>query len=197
MKKLFKREDILSLPNQLSFLRLALIPLFVWLYLGLGNHMAALITVVFSGFTDVLDGHIARRYNMVTELGKVLDPVADKLTQAALLLCLATDHRSLWAIFALLVIKELTMLVLGCLVLKRTGRVHSARWYGKLCTAVLYGAVCLLLLLPEPSLLLVQGLTRLCAGALLLSLILYIRFDRRLLKQEQKFSWQGPHMVLQ
>ncbi len=186
MKELFKKEDLLSLPNQLSYLRLALIPLFAWLYLGLENHVAALITVAFSALTDILDGHIARRYNMVTNLGKVLDPAADKLTQAALLLCLATDHPGLWAIFALLVVKELTMLSLGCAVLKRTGRVHSARWFGKLSTAVLYGSMGLLILLPAPAPTLVQSLTGLCAGVLLLSLVLYVRYDRQLLKQAQK-----------
>lgn len=186
MKNLFKKEDLLALPNQLSYLRLLLIPLFVWLYIGLGNHVAALITVAFSALTDILDGHIARRYNMVTELGKVLDPAADKLTQAALLLCLATDHRGLWAIFALLAVKEITMLSLGCVVLKKTGRVHSARWYGKVCTAVLYASMGLLILLPTPAPALVQSITGLCAAVLLMSLILYIRYDRQLLREAKK-----------
>ncbi len=186
MKELFKKEDLLSLPNQLSYVRLLLIPLIAWLYCGLHNPIAALIALGFSALTDILDGHIARRYNMVTELGKVLDPFADKLTQAALLICLASDHPSLWGIFALLAVKELTMLSLGIAVFKKTGRIHSARWFGKLSTAVLYGSMCLLLLLPSPSAALVYSLTALCAALLALSLALYIRFDWLLLKAAKK-----------
>ncbi len=181
--KVFKKEELWSLPNQLSYVRLLLIPLFVWLYLGLDNHVAALVVIVFSGFTDVLDGHIARRYNMVTDLGKILDPAADKLTQAALLVCLSLRYPLMWAVAALLVIKEISMAVLGWVVVQRTGKVNSARWYGKVCTAVLYGVVFLLILLESPSTALVNGLIALCAAVLLMSFVMYIRYDLRLLKE--------------
>ena len=181
--KVFKKEELWSLPNQLSYVRLLLIPLFVWLYLGLDNHVAALVVIVFSGFTDVLDGHIARRYNMVTDLGKILDPAADKLTKAALLVCLSLRYPLMWAVAALLVIKEISMAVLGWVVVQRTGKVNSARWYGKVCTAVLYGVVFLLILLESPSTALVNGLIALCAAVLLMSFVMYIRYDLRLLKE--------------
>ena len=184
--KVFKKEELWSLPNQLSYVRLVLIPLFVWLYLGLDNHVAALVVIVFSGFTDVLDGYIARRYHMVTDLGKILDPAADKLTQAALLVCLSLRYPMMWAVAALLVVKELSMAALGWVVVQRTGKVHSARWYGKMCTAVLYGVMCLLILLAAPSGALVNGLMALCAGALLMSFVLYIRYDLRLLKEARE-----------
>lgn len=184
--KLFKKEDLWSLPNQLSYVRLLLIPVFVWLYLGLDNHVAALVVIVFSGFTDVLDGYIARHYHMVTDLGKVLDPAADKLTQAALLVCLSLRYPWMWMVAALLVVKEISMAILGWLVLQRTGKVHSARWYGKLCTAVLYGVMCLLILLRAPSEALVQGLIWLCIGVLLMAFVLYIRYDLRLMREARK-----------
>lgn len=180
--RLFKKEELWSLPNQLSYVRLLLIPVFVWLYLGLDNHVAALVVIVFSGFTDILDGYIARRYHMVTDLGKILDPAADKLTQAALLVCLSLRYPRMWAVAALLVVKEISMLALGWVVVQRTGKVHSARWYGKVCTAVLYGVMCLLILLAAPSVKLVNGLLGLCAGVLVMSFVLYIRYDLQLLK---------------
>ena len=80
------REEAFSIPNLLSYFRLLLIPVFIVLYVH-EEFTAALITLAVSGLSDILDGRIARRYNMVTDLGKVLDPVADKLTQCAMMLC--------------------------------------------------------------------------------------------------------------
>lgn len=74
------REEAFSIPNLLSYFRLLLIPVFIVLYVH-EEFTAALITLAVSGLSDILDGRIARKYNMVTDLGKVLDPVADKLTQ--------------------------------------------------------------------------------------------------------------------
>lgn len=175
MKELFKKEELFSIPNQLSFLRLLLIPLFVWLYTGLHNYVAALLVVAFSGLTDILDGIIARRYHMVTDLGKILDPAADKLTQLALVICLSLRYPWMWAVLVLFVVKEITMALLGWAVLRKTGTVNSSRWYGKLCTAVLYGGMGLLILLPHLPASVVSGILALCSGALLLSFVLYVR----------------------
>lgn len=186
MKELFKKGEILTLPNQLSILRLLLIPLFVYLYAGLHNYVAAILVVVFSGLTDVLDGIIARRYNQVTDLGKVLDPVADKLTQLALVICLGLRWPLMWAVLALFVVKELTMGILGLLVLRRTGKVNSAKWYGKLCTAVLYGGMGLLVLLPGLPEDVVMSIISLCLVALAMSFCLYVRRYVLLLREAKK-----------
>lgn len=74
------KQEAFSIPNLLSYFRLLLIPLFIQLYMN-ENFTEALITLAASGLSDVIDGRVARKYNMVTDLGKVLDPVADKLTQ--------------------------------------------------------------------------------------------------------------------
>ena len=79
------RDEAFSIPNMLSYFRLLLIPLFIVLYVH-EDFTEALITLAVSGLSDILDGRIARKYNMVTDLGKVLDPVADKLTQCAMML---------------------------------------------------------------------------------------------------------------
>ena len=89
----FRKQDLFTIPNLMSYARVLLIPLFCWLYLtaeSLSDYFWASAVVLLSSLTDLLDGKIARRFHMVTELGKVLDPVADKLTHAALAVCLAT-----------------------------------------------------------------------------------------------------------
>ena len=81
-------KEILTVPNLLSMLRLCMIPLFVWLYCAKEAFGATALVLVLSGITDIVDGFIARRFHMVSDFGKILDPIADKLTQAAMLLCL-------------------------------------------------------------------------------------------------------------
>ena len=86
MHRLFKKEQLFTIPNLLSLVRLALIPLIVWLYCVKHEYLWAVVVVVLSGVTDIVDGFIARKYHMVSDFGKILDPVADKLTQAALII---------------------------------------------------------------------------------------------------------------
>ena len=106
------REEAFSIPNLLSYFRLLLIPVFIVLYVH-EEFTAALITLAVSGLSDILDGRIARKYNMVTDLGKVLDPVADKLTQCAMMLCVAMRYPAMWWLLGLHVVKEIIMLVMG------------------------------------------------------------------------------------
>ena len=84
------RKQLLTIPNLLSAFRILLVPVIVWLYCGRGDYPLTACVLVLSGVTDIVDGFIARRFRMVSDLGKVLDPVADKLTQAAALGCLLT-----------------------------------------------------------------------------------------------------------
>lgn len=132
------KQRIVTVPNMLSLLRLALIPLFVGCYVN-GAHGATALLLVLSGLSDVLDGWYARRFGAVSDLGKALDPAADKLTQAAMLAMLVSTHPQMLLPLLLLVIKELTAAVLGLLVIRRTGEVPFALWHGKLTTLLLYG----------------------------------------------------------
>ena len=131
------KQEAFSIPNLLSYFRLLLIPLFIQLYMN-ENFTEALITLAASGLSDVIDGRVARKYNMVTDLGKVLDPVADKLTQCAMMFCVAMRYPAMWWLLGLHVVKELIMIVMGWYVLKKTDTVNSAIWCGKLCTGVIY-----------------------------------------------------------
>ena len=119
MNKRTGEDRIWTIPNILSIFRMVLIPVFVWTYCGLKNDLATALVLLLSGISDTADGIIARRFNMITTLGKAIDPVADKLTQIAMLLCLLTRFPSLIILFALLLIKEITGGVMSLLILKR------------------------------------------------------------------------------
>lgn len=166
------RAEAFSIPNILSYFRLLLIPLFIVLYVQ-EDFTEALITLAASGLSDILDGRIARKYDMVTDLGKVLDPVADKLTQCAMMLCVAMRYPAMWWLLGLHVVKELIMLVMGWYVLKRTDTVNSAIWAGKLCTGVIYAVMMLHVILPHLPQPVSVGCTVVCAGLIVLSLIVY------------------------
>lgn len=166
------RAEAFSIPNILSYFRLLLIPLFIVLYVQ-EDFTEALITLAASGLSDILDGRIARKYNMVTDLGKVLDPVADKLTQCAMMLCVAMRYPAMWWLLGLHVVKEIVMLIMGWYVLKRTDTVNSAIWAGKLCTGVIYAVMMLHVILPHLPQPVSVGCTIVCAGLIVLSLIVY------------------------
>ncbi|MBE6939498.1 MAG: CDP-alcohol phosphatidyltransferase family protein [Ruminococcaceae bacterium] len=131
-------SDIITIPNILSFIRLCLVPLIVWLYCGKEDYTWAGIMLIISGITDIVDGFLARRFNWISDFGKILDPIADKLTQAAMLICLILRYPLILVPFGLMFVKELFMTVSGLLVIKRTGDVYSARWHGKVATCLLY-----------------------------------------------------------
>lgn len=166
------RAEAFSIPNILSYFRLLLIPLFIVLYVQ-EDFTEALITLAASGLSDILDGRIARKYDMVTDLGKVLDPVADKLTQCAMMICVAMRYPAMWWLLGLHVVKETVMLIMGWYVLKRTDTVNSAIWAGKLCTGVIYAVMMLHVMLPHLPQPVSVGCTIVCAGLIVLSLIVY------------------------
>lgn len=159
-------RDITKLPNLLTLVRIALIPFFVYVFLwedgmiqsdnalieGTNGYFLAAIIVVISGLTDAADGFIARRFNMITDLGKALDPFADKLTQAAVVFCLVIRYNEIWwavaSLFMLIVIKELTLLAMALLFLKKGQDLGGAKWFGKVSTIVFYILVIVLIGLP-------------------------------------------------
>lgn len=137
------KTKIWTIPNLLSFMRIALVPLIVWSYLNLEDGVLAGCLLVLSGATDIADGIIARRFNMISDLGKVLDPVADKLTQGAMLICLVALFPKMLLPLILLAVKELFGAISGLMVIRKTGNVYGAKWYGKAATVLLYAAMLL------------------------------------------------------
>lgn len=164
MKKFFskfitKPSDIWSIPNLLVYFRFLLVIVFVVIYFTpikfgddeIQRYIASAI-VLLAGFTDFLDGQIARRCNMVTELGKALDPTADKLMQLAIAICLSITYHSYPTFFIMLAIfiaKEFTLLVFNIILFSKGKKLKGAMWFGKVSTFVFYVAMGVLLLLPD------------------------------------------------
>lgn len=136
-------KKIITIPNILSFFRLCLIPVIVWLYGVDHNYVWAGYILILSGITDMVDGYIARRFHMVSNLGKILDPIADKLTQGIVLICLLFRFPFMIVPFVLMIVKEIFMGVSGILIIQRTGIVCGAEWHGKAATCLLYGMMIL------------------------------------------------------
>ena len=132
------QNKILTIPNILSFFRLCLIPVIVWLYVGKQDYLWTLLILTLSGVTDIVDGIIARKFNMVSNFGKAFDPVADKLTQMAMLFCLVSRFKYMMIPFVLLVVKEVFTGITALVSIKKTNTVKGAVWHGKLTTVSLY-----------------------------------------------------------
>lgn len=132
------QKKILTIPNLLSLLRIFMIPPLVWLYCIKEDYFATLVLLTLSGITDVADGIIARRFNMISDFGKAFDPVADKLTQAVMLFCLTARFELMLLPLLLLVVKETIAAITGILSIKKSGKVMGALWHGKAATVMLY-----------------------------------------------------------
>lgn len=179
----FSKKNILTIPNLISLFRIVLILLIIWLYCGKEQYSATIAVIAISGLSDIIDGKIARKFNMVSDFGKVLDPIADKLTQATLIICLIARYPWMWALLTLFAVKECLMLLWGYLTLKSTDTINGAKWYGKLSTVVLYAVMMILLLFVDIPKAGANALMLLCGGIILLSLIMYGRFYHAILVQ--------------
>lgn len=166
------KHKIITIPNALSFFRLCLIPLIVWQYVWEGNYFNALYLLALSGATDIVDGIIARKFHMVSDFGKAFDPIADKLTQIAMLFCLVTRFPHMWIPLILLIVKEIFAGITGLMMVKR-GVVIGADWHGKVTTVLLYGTMLVHLAWFNVPAAVSYVLIGLCTGMILLSGILY------------------------
>ncbi|MGN1048451.1 MAG: CDP-alcohol phosphatidyltransferase family protein [Eubacteriales bacterium] len=172
MLKRFKGE-FFTIPNLFTYARVILIPIIVWTYCKLEMYRLSALLVALSGITDCADGFIARKYNMITDFGKIIDPIADKLTQITVIACLTYRFRLMIVLVALLVVKELCVGIMGLAVVRTTDVVEGSRWYGKAATILFYFIIVLLLAVPMPewtSNLLIFC----CLAGMTLSLILYV-----------------------
>ena len=154
-------KKFFTIPNIISLVRIVMVPLFAWAFLA-GHEIAALVIIVLSGVSDKLDGTIARKFNQVSEAGKMLDPLADKLTQVVLaLLMFLRFHASTNAwmqafswVFLGFIGKEVFMLLFALCMLLMRKRPAAAEIWGKAATVAFYVVMSLLLLAgPEVGLL--------------------------------------------
>lgn len=167
-----------TIPNLLSILRLLLLPVFVTLYLMSDTRPEllywALGILVLSGLTDLFDGIIARHFHQISDMGKLLDPLADKLTQIAVVLSLAIRHKEMIPLLVICVLKEAAQAIGGMFLLRRGERIQGAKWYGKVSTFVFYGVMALILFIPMPQWLFI-GLITLVAVLMLFAFYNYVR----------------------
>ena len=203
------KTKILTIPNLLSFFRICLIPVFIWLYCVRKNELWTGIVLILSGITDVADGLIARRFHMISDVGKALDPVADKLTQGAMLLCLISRFSLMLIPLLLMTVKEIYMGVAGVMVIRRTGNVPGADWHGKAATGLLFAMMILHIFWPEiPSAVSIVSVAA-CTVMVGISFVLYAMRNIRDLKRpavrppepseyaEMKKATAGPQNLFQ
>lgn len=179
------RSQVFTIPNILSMIRILLIPVIVYLYCFEKRYGAAVLILLLSGLTDVVDGFVARHFHMISDLGKILDPVADKLTQLATLVCLATRFSLMKLLFAALALKELTLGILGLVVVKKTKDVRGANWHGKLTTCLLYLTMALHIFWTDIPSSVSAALVGASLAVMLLSFVLYFRRHLRQLSENR------------
>lgn len=140
MKDLFKGWN--TIPNWLSFIRIALIPVFAVLFVQ-GHQLVAVIIMIIAALTDLFDGKIARKFNQVSNLGKLLDPIADKLSQMAIVIVLLYSYwdNPIKYLFFFFIVKEVVMILGGVLLLSKGMRPTAAEIWGKVATNVFYIAM--------------------------------------------------------
>jgi len=127
------------IPNILSVIRIIMVPVFIYLFFGYYDKIyLSLCVYLLAGLTDITDGFLARRFNWITNTGKLLDPLADKFMQCSVLVCFMIKGFIPWWLVALFVFRELFMICGGIIVLKKIKMTVKSNWYGKGTTAVFY-----------------------------------------------------------
>ena len=179
------QKRIITIPNLLSLFRLCLIPVIIWLYCGEENYLATTGVLILSGITDIVDGIIARKFNMVSDFGKIFDPIADKLTQFATLLCLFSRFPYMLLPALLMVVKELFNIITGLLAIRKTNIVPCAAWHGKAATVTIYAIMIVHLLWYNIPPVASNILIGICTAMMILSAILYGRRNIRILRSKE------------
>ena len=172
------KKEVFTIPNILSLFRLILIPVYMTIYLRAektSDYILAGAILALSCLTDLADGKIARHFNMISTLGKILDPIADKATQFTLTLCLALRYPVLWAVMAVFVVKEIFQLVAGVIHLRKGKILPGALIEGKICTTVFFVSLIAMVLIPNISITMVAVIAGINILFLAISFVGYIR----------------------
>ena len=180
---------IFTVPNIISFLRIIFIIPFI-IFFSKKEYIIAFSFIVLSGISDCLDGFLARKLNQVSELGKMLDPVADKLTLVAVIICLGTIMPPIVPLVVALVVKDISMLLGGYYLIRKGITPPAAKWYGKLATIIFYVSVCTIVFcrafLHYENAVLVLILLSLTVVAMMFALVKYAIMFIKLLNDKEK-----------
>jgi len=133
----------MTLPNVLTSLRLGLVGVFLYTFYGLesNNILYSFLIFTLAEISDILDGYIARHYNMISDLGKILDPIADKAMLLAVLFALSSAGLIPWLVFIIVLIREFIVAMGAFVLYKSKNIVAYSRWYGKAAAVVFYIAI--------------------------------------------------------
>lgn len=189
-----KLREYFSIPNILTYIRIILIPCFVWAYVSARepkDYFLAAGLLLLSGLTDVADGFIARHFHMITDWGKAVDPVADKLTQASIAFCLVFRYPWMWLLLGLFAVKELYMGIASLYLLRRGKRLNGAMWFGKASTAVFYIVTIILIAYPPMPLPIAYSMMTVSGIFLLMAFLLYIPQFTKLYQEYRAEQEQG------
>lgn len=170
------KKEILTIPNLLSLFRLVLIPVYVYIYLNAtedSEYLLAGAIMALSCLTDMVDGKIARHFNMISNVGKVLDPLADKFTQLALILCLSAKYAILYPVLVLFLVKEFFQLFVAIFHIRKGKALNGALMAGKICTTVMFISLIALVLFPHMNEIAVDIIVLVDAGFLVNSFVCY------------------------
>lgn len=187
----FKPSDLVTVPNLITYVRFLLVAPFMYFFIK-GNYIIAMLCIGFSGLSDCFDGLFARRLNQVTSLGKILDPIADKITLFCVALCMLFYAPKLLPLMIILMVKEIAMLICGLVLLIKKIAPPAAKWYGKFATVVFYFSVCVIIFLKAvfryESETFVTVLFIITAIAMVFALVNYAIVFLNLIKSSKKVS---------
>lgn len=192
-------KDLMTIPNALSFIRIILITPFVAFFVAAkyitNNYIPAIIILAISGISDLLDGMIARKFHQESELGKVLDPLADKLTLIAVGVCLIFIQPYVLPLMIIMVLKDALMIIGGTIIINKGVIPPKSSWYGKASTFMFYISVGMVVLMEifkyknETLSLTVLGVT---AGMMIFSLVNYAIIFFKIQKQLKEKEDEKP-----
>lgn len=186
--KASSENKLFTIPNVLTIFRILLIPFIVWSYC-IKEHELMVGILFLSAVTDVADGWIARQYHQVSNFGKALDPVADKLTQGITLICLLLTFPQMIAMFVLMAVKEIVLGILEIIVIKKSGEVKGANWHGKVATVMIYLTMMAHILFIDSITFPVSvGMISCCMVMMALSFVLYAR---EIIKRARNYKKHG------
>ena len=185
----FSRKDIFTIPNMMSYFRIILVPFFCVVYLNshtIKGYIWSIVIVAASAITDIFDGIVARKTGQVTDLGKILDPIADKAMQLAMMFCGVVRYHIVIIMLIVYAVKELVSLSLSYYLFAHNKNIGGAQWYGKLCTVVFYGVMLAFIILPKIEAPADMILVIISSAFMLLAFVLYMTAYIKLLIQLKK-----------
>ena len=183
-------KDLMTIPNAISFIRIILITPFVAFFIT-GYYIPAAVTVALSGLSDCFDGMIARHFHQESEIGKILDPLADKLTLIAIGICLIFVDPYVLPLMIVMVVKDILMIIGGTIVIKRGIIPPKSVWYGKVSTILFYltvSAIVLMTILDYHNTILTLSLLGATLAIMLYSLAMYTIKFFKLMKENKTKS---------